>query len=103
MIPNMSKQRFNSFEEFWPYYVAEHSKPVTRTLHALGTTAGLALLATCIARGRWKLLPLAFIPGYGAAWIAHFFIEKNRPASFDYPLWSFVADHKMLGLMLAGK
>ena len=102
-MSNMSEQRFNSFEEFWPYYLAEHSKPATRALHAVGTTAALACLATCIAKRKWNLLPLAFIPGYGAAWIAHFFIEKNKPASFDYPLWSFIADHKMLGLMLAGK
>ena len=99
----MSNERFNSFEEFWPYYVAEHSKPGTRALHALGTTAALACLATCIARRKWSLLPLAFIPGYGAAWIAHFLIEKNKPATFDYPLWSFIADYKMVGLMLAGK
>lgn len=99
----MSEQRFNSFEEFWPYYVSEHSQPATRTLHALGTTAAVACLATCIAKRKWKLLPLALIPGYGAAWVAHFFIEKNRPATFDYSLWSFIADYKMVGLMLQGK
>ena len=99
----MAAQPFKSFEEFWPYYVAEHSQPATRALHAVGTTAALACTAALIARRKWKFLPLAFIPGYGAAWIAHFFIEKNKPASFDYPLWSFMADHKMLVLMLAGK
>ena len=92
-----------SFEEFWPHYVAEHSQPATRTLHAIGTTVGLACVAALVARKKWKLLPLAFIPGYGAAWAAHFFIEKNRPATFDHPLWSFVADYKMIGLMLTGK
>jgi len=99
----MSEQRFNSFEEFWPHYVAEHSKPATRALHALGTTAALACLATCLATRKWSLLPLALIPGYGAAWIAHFFIEKNKPATFDHPLWSFIGDYKMVALMLAGK
>ena len=93
----------NSFEEFWPHYVAEHSKPATRTLDALGTSVGLACAVAFIAKRKWKWLPLALIPGYGAAWASHFLIEKNRPASFDYPLWSFLADYKMIGLMLAGR
>ena len=99
----MSEQRFKSFQEFWPYYVAEHSRPATRKLHAVGTTAALACIAACVSARKWKLLPLALVPGYGAAWLAHFLIEKNKPATFDYPLWSFIADYKMVGLMLAGK
>ena len=99
----MAQREFNSFEEFWPYYLAEHSKPGTRALHAIGTAAAVACALACIARGKWRLLPLALIPGYGAAWAAHFFIEKNKPATFDYPLWSFLADYKMIGIMIAGK
>jgi hypothetical protein len=99
----MSKQRFNTFEEFWPYYLSEHSQPETRALHALGTAAGVVCALSCIARKKWHLLPLSLIPGYGAAWAAHFFIEKNKPATFDYPLWSFIADYKMIGMMVAGK
>jgi hypothetical protein len=99
----MTKPRFNSFEEFWPYYLAEHSEPATRTMHAVGTTAALACMAACVATRKWKLLPLALIPGYGAAWLAHAFIERNKPATFDYPLWSFLADYKMVGLMVTGK
>jgi hypothetical protein len=99
----MSEQPFKSFEEFWPYYLAEHSQPATRALHAMGTTAAVTCAAALIAKRKWKLLPLALIPGYGAAWLAHFFIEKNKPATFDYPLWSFIADYKMVGLMLVGK
>ena len=99
----MSEQRFQSFEEFWPYYLAEHSKPETRAIHAIGTTASLACMAALIAKRKWKLLPLALIPGYGAAWLAHFLVEKNKPATFDYPLWSFIGDYKMIGMMIAGK
>ncbi len=73
----MSQHRFNSFEEFWPYYIAEHSQSATRALHALGTTASVACALTLI--------------------------EKNKPATFDYPLWSFIADYKMIGLMVSGK
>ena len=99
----MSQHRFNSFEAFWPYYVAEHSQSATRALHALGTTASVACALTLIAKRKWKLLPLALLPGYGTAWLAHFLIEKNKPATFDYPLWSFIADYKMIGLMVSGK
>jgi len=96
-------QKFKSFAEFWPYYLAEHSKPETRAIHAIGTTAGVACAIALIAERKWKLLPLALIPGYGAAWLAHFLVEKNKPATFDYPLWSFIGDYKMIGMMIAGK
>ncbi|MBC7910603.1 MAG: DUF962 domain-containing protein [Pyrinomonadaceae bacterium] len=99
----MSNQEMKTFEEFWPHYVAEHSKPETRALHFVGTTVGMACAAALIARGKWRWLPVAFVPGYAAAWTAHFFIEHNRPATFEHPLWSLMADYKMVGLMLAGK
>ena len=92
-----------TFDEFWPHYVAEHSKPATRALHAAGTTVGLACAAALLARGKWRLLPLAFIPGYAAAWAGHFFVEHNRPATFEHPLWSLIADYKMIAWMIAGK
>lgn len=99
----MPQDEMKTFEEFWPFYVAEHSQPVTRALHAAGTTASLACAAAFIARRKWKLLPLALVPGYAAAWASHFFIEHNRPATFKHPLWSFIADYKMIGLMIAGR
>ena len=99
----MSQPRYNSFTEFWPYYLAEHSKPGTRLLHLVGTSIALGTVAVFILIGKWWLFPLALIPGYGAAWIGHFFIEKNKPATFQYPLWSFIGDYKMIGLMLTGK
>lgn len=99
----MTERKFTSFEEFWPYYVAEHSQSGTRALHAIGTTASSACALILILRGKWKMLPLALVPGYAAAWFAHFFIEKNKPATFDYPLWSFIADYKMVKLMISRK
>jgi hypothetical protein len=99
----VSDQRFKSFAEFWPYYVAEHSKPATRLLHAIGTTVAVACLVACIVTRNWLLIPLTLIPGYAAAWTAHFFIEKNKPATFTYPLWSFIGDYKMIGMMIMGK
>jgi len=95
--------RYRSFSEFWPFYLTEHSRPATRWLHLIGTTAGVALLIYLIATGRWWLFFLGFVPGYGSAWLAHFLIEKNRPATFKYPLWSFMGDYKMIALMLTGR
>lgn len=99
----MTDHQFKSFSDFWPYYLGEHSKPATRVLHCLGTLAAISLVIAMIAIGRWWLFPLALIPGYVFAWSAHFFIEKNRPATFTHPLWSFMGDWKMLALMLTGR
>jgi len=99
----MSQPRYQSFAEFWPYYLSEHRKPATRALHAIGSFAAIAGLIALIATNRWWLFPLAFVPGYAFAWIGHFFVEKNRPATFTYPLWSFIGDWKMLALMLTGR
>jgi len=99
----MAPRTFDSFSAFWPYYAAEHSNPMTRILHAVGTVTGLVLAIGAIIMGKWWWLALAFVPGYGLAWIGHFFFEKNKPATFQYPLWSFMSDWKMLSLMMAGR
>lgn len=99
----MSEREMKSFEEFWPFYVREHSQRGTRALHAAGTITATALLIGLAATGRWRWLPLALVPGYAAAWVGHFFVEHNRPATFKHPLWSFVGDYKMVALMLAGR
>jgi hypothetical protein len=92
----MSKERrIESFEEFWPYYVGEHAKKTTRSFHFVGTTAALGCVAWGILLRKKWLLALAPVAGYGPAWISHFFIEKNKPASFTYPLWSLRADMVM--------
>lgn len=98
----MSEQRYQTFEEFWPFYVREHSRKATRILHFIGTTAaGACALAFAVTRRPgWLLaMPLA---GYGGAWVSHFFIEKNRPATFTYPAWSLKADFVMWSKMVAG-
>jgi len=92
-----------NYAEFWDFYVKEHSKPLTRFLHLLGTTTGLLLLVYFVATGRWYLFPLFFVVGYAFAWFAHFVIEKNRPATFKYPFWSFISDFKMIWYMITGR
>ncbi|HEV3470054.1 MAG TPA: DUF962 domain-containing protein [Pyrinomonadaceae bacterium] len=99
----MAEDEMRTFAEFWPFYVREHSRAGTRLLHAAGTLASTALLVLLVATGRWRWLPLALVVGYAAAWVGHFFVERNRPATFKHPLWSFAADYKMVALMLAGR
>ena len=92
-----------SFTEFWPFYLREHSKPRTRALHYAGTTLVIAVALVAVATGRWLWLLAIPIAGYGFAWAAHFAVEKNRPATFTYPLWSLAADFKMWWLWLTGR
>src|SRR5581483_6234039 len=88
--------RIESFRAFWPFYLGQHRRWATRLLHYVGTSAALALAAAAPLLHRPKLALIALVAGYGPAWIAHFFVEKNRPATFRYPLWSLLADFKML-------
>lgn len=92
-----------SFSEFWPFYLGEHRHPVNRALHYFGTSSAYLLAAYFVVTGRPYLLPVALVIGYGPAWVGHFFIERNRPASFRFPLWSFMGDNKMLAYKLTGR
>lgn len=98
--------RFETFDAFYPYYISEHSQPNTRRLHVIGT--GLAILClTQVAMwgliGGFKYLVWAAVFGYGFAWAAHYFIEKNKPATFTYPAWSLMGDFKMFWEVVSQK
>lgn len=95
--------RFASFREFYPFYLSEHSHRTSRRLHFIGSCGVLALLATAVVqRNGWWLLA-ALVCGYGFAWVGHFFFEKNRPATFKHPFYSFVGDWVMFGDILRGR
>ncbi len=91
-----------SFKEFWPYYLNEHAKPLTRAIHLAGTGASIALLGAAVVIGQWWLPVAAIAAGYGSAWTAHAFVERNKPATFTYPLWSLKSDFKMFGHFVTG-
>ena len=92
-----------TFKEFWPYYLKEHSNPINRQLHFIGTLIVHLVLVFIISRAEWRLLWIVPVVGYVFAWGGHFIIEKNRPATFKHPIWSLMGDFKMFYLMLFRK
>ena len=94
---------YTTFAEFWPFYLREHSKRTTRALHYFGTTLVVAIAIGALWLGNWWLFAALPVAGYFFAWIAHFGVEKNRPATFTYPLWSLAADFRMWWLWLTGR
>ena len=95
--------RIQRYEEFWPFYLREHSRADTRRWHFIGTGLGLGLFALGLLFRQPLLLIAGLISGYAFAWYAHFHIEKNRPATFRYPMWSFMSDMRMFFLFVSGR
>lgn len=95
--------QFDSFDDFWPHYLHQHTDPTNRALHVAGTIGALAALGVATATKRPKLALLAPVVGFGAAWIGHALIEQNPRATFEYPLYSLAGDLKMSGMTLTGQ
>ncbi len=96
-------ERFNSFAEFYPYYLEEHRHPTCRRLHYVGSLLVLVTLGYVLLSGQWLWLLALPVIGYGFAWVGHFAFERNRPATFQYPLYSLMGDWVMLKDMLTGR
>ena len=93
-----------SFSAFWPFYCREHRRPLTRRLHFIGSVLGpIAAIALFLRTGAGQAFWLWPVCGYGFAWFAHFFVEKNRPATFTHPFYSLAGDYVMVWKMLMGK
>ena len=95
--------RYSTFAQFYPYYLSEHANRTCRRLHFVGTTIGLGLLVLAFATQNFWWLLAGLVSGYAFAWIGHFFFEKNRPATFTYPFYSFAGDWVMWKEILTGK
>lgn len=99
----MDEPRYDTLRAFWPFYLSEHLSPVNRWLHAFGSLCGLTWLGLAIAWRQPALILAALVNGYAFAWIGHFVVEKNRPATFKYPLKSFLCDWILLAYTLTGR
>lgn len=98
-----AEKAFQSFAEFYPFYLSEHANDTSRRLHYIGSLLVLAILLWAVLTQSWLMLFVLPIAGYGFAWVGHFFFEKNRPATFKYPLYSFMGDWVMLRDALTGR
>lgn len=96
-------KRYGTFAEFYPFYLTEHSNRTCHQLHFAGSTLALFSFAALVLTGNWWWLLVGLGCGYGFAWLGHFGFEKNRPASFRQPLYSFMGDWVMYWQMLSGQ
>ena len=92
-----------SYAEFWPFYLQEHAKASTRHFHYVGTALVIAIAVFAVVMQRWAWLIAMPVAGYFFAWVSHAFIERNKPATFTYPLWSLISDFRMFFLWLTGR
>lgn len=99
----MTEKRFTTMAEFYPYYLREHSNRTNRRLHFIGTLLSIIGLGWVGRTGNIRFLIILPLIGYGFAWIGHYLVEKNKPATFKYPLLSFCSDFKLFFHMLIGK
>ncbi|MBI5926022.1 MAG: DUF962 domain-containing protein [Aquabacterium sp.] len=97
------EQRYQSFSDFYPFYLSQHQDRTCRRLHVIGSTMVLAVLLWAIGTQTWSGLWLLPLVGYGFAWVGHFRFERNRPATFTYPLYSLMGDWVMYWQTLTGK
>lgn len=98
-----TEKKYKTFWSFYPYYLTEHGDSTNRALHFIGTAGLLAILVVAIVLQKWWMLALIPVCGYGFAWVGHFFIEKNKPATFTYPLYSLGSDFVMFWHMITGQ
>tara|TARA_Y100001958_G_C21213611_1_gene539096 strand:+ start:946 stop:1296 length:351 start_codon:yes stop_codon:yes gene_type:complete len=103
MADKYGAQLPTDFQSFFPYYLREHAHPLCRALHYFGTSMVLVILAYVIYSGQLVYLLVMPFVGYFFAWVGHFFVEKNKPATFTYPVWSLMGDFKMYFLFVSGR
>ena len=99
----MAEKKYQTFEEFYPFYLSQHQNSACRRLHFIGSSLILLLIGYCINYNFWQGLWLIPVIGYGFAWLGHFIFEKNKPATFNYPVYSLIGDWVMFKDILTRK
>jgi hypothetical protein len=99
----MTDSEYKGMKEFYPYYLGEHDRPITKVFHVIGTIGFVALVVLAVVLRVWWLALVGVVAAYAFAWFSHFVFEKNRPATFRYPFLSLFSDFRMAGEILAGR
>ena len=102
-MTNTTEKTYKSFTAFYPFYLSQHQNITCRRLHFIGSCLIITTLVYILLSGAWHLLFVLPLLGYGFAWIGHFFFEKNKPATFTYPWYSFLGDWVMFKDTLIGR
>ena len=89
------ERKYKTLKDFYPYYLTEHQNFTSRILHFIGTGGFISITVFSILTQNWIYLLLGPLCGYGFAWVGHFIFEKNKPATFQYPLFSLASDFIM--------
>ena len=103
LINTVMEKKYKTLKEFYPYYLTEHSDVTCRRLHYTGTTLLFVIIAVSIFTGNYAFMFLLPVVGYGFAWLGHYKFERNKPATFQYPLYSLASDFIMYYHFLTGQ
>ena len=99
----MTERKYHSLKEFYPFYLSQHQGFMTRLLHFIGTALVIISFIAFLFTLNWRYFVAIPFLGYGFAWVGHFFFEKNKPATFQYPGYSLASDFKLFFDLLTGK
>lgn len=99
----MTDKKFKSLKEFYPFYLTEHRNLTSRILHFIGTGLVVLLFFTAMMFHNFQFLVAIPFVGYGFAWVGHLFFERNKPATFQHPLYSLASDFILFWELLSGK
>ncbi|AUC08114.1 MAG: hypothetical protein ACD_6C00080G0003 [uncultured bacterium] len=91
-----------NYHEFYRFYLTEHRHIISRRLHVAGSSIGLYCFAKAIRQGKPRYFAYGLLSGYACAWVGHFIFERNKPASFKQPVYSFISDWRMFADVLRG-
>ncbi|WP_080649432.1 DUF962 domain-containing protein [Acinetobacter pittii] len=92
-----------NYQDFYCFYLTEHRNIMSRRLHVVGSSIGIYFFSKAIRKKQAKYVLYGLVAGYANAWVGHFVFEKNKPASFKQPFYSFISDWRMLTDVARGR